>query len=34
MYRFKTAYPPAEKDLIDVRALAQAYRFELPDAYR
>ncbi|MEU1430904.1 aminoglycoside nucleotidyltransferase [Nocardia sp. NPDC005746] len=34
MFTFKTAYPPAAKDLHDVRALAAKFDFPVPDAYR
>ncbi|RAG83146.1 hypothetical protein DN069_23880 [Streptacidiphilus pinicola] len=34
MFRFKTAYPPAEKDLWDVRALAEQYGSEIPATHR
>ena len=34
MFRFKTAYPPAPKDLRDVRALAERYGFEVPTTHR
>lgn len=33
MFRFKTAYPPAAKDLADVRALHDAYGFEIPPSH-
>lgn len=33
MFTFKTAYPPKEKDLQDVRALSKKFGFELPEAY-
>ena len=33
LFRFKTAYAPREKDLIDVRALAQAYGFAVPPTH-
>jgi lincosamide nucleotidyltransferase A/C/D/E len=34
MFRFKTGYVPAEKDIIDVRALADRYNFEIPNTHR
>ncbi|WP_344487749.1 nucleotidyltransferase domain-containing protein [Nonomuraea monospora] len=34
MFRFKTAYPPQDKDLEDVRALGEAYGFEIPATHR
>lgn len=34
MFRFKTAYDPAPKDLLDVRALAESYGFEIPPSHR
>lgn len=34
MFRFKTAYPPAEKDLRDVAALAEHFGFEVPPTHR
>ncbi|MGR6918237.1 nucleotidyltransferase domain-containing protein [[Actinomadura] parvosata] len=34
MFRFKTAYPPKDKDLEDVRALAERYGFEIPPTHR
>lgn len=33
MLRFKTGYPPKEKDLKDVRALCEKFGFELPSSY-
>lgn len=33
MFRFKTAYQPAEKDLNDVHALAIQYGFEIPKSH-
>jgi hypothetical protein len=33
MSRFKTAYPPAEKDLADVRALHEKFGFPIPPSY-
>ena len=33
MFRFKTGYEPTEKDLRDVRALAEKFGFELPVRY-
>jgi lincosamide nucleotidyltransferase A/C/D/E len=33
MLRFKTAYEPAPKDLVDVRALAQKFGFEVPPTH-
>jgi lincosamide nucleotidyltransferase A/C/D/E len=33
MFRFKTAYPPAAKDLADVRALHDVYGFEIPPSH-
>lgn len=34
MFQFKTAYPPAAKDLRDVRALSARFGFDLPADYR
>jgi len=34
MFRFKTGYSPAEKDIIDVRALADKYGYEIPATHR
>jgi lincosamide nucleotidyltransferase A/C/D/E len=34
MFSFKTAYSPAEKDLWDVRALAERFGFSLPEGFR
>ncbi|WP_019929737.1 nucleotidyltransferase domain-containing protein [Nocardia sp. BMG111209] len=34
IFQFKTAYPPAHKDVRDVRALGDRYGFDLPAAYR
>lgn len=34
MFRFKTAYEPAPKDLVDVQALADYYGYETPPTYR
>jgi len=34
MFRFKTAYNPAPKDLIDVHALAEKYGYEIPETHR
>ena len=34
MFRFKTAYEPAEKDLVDVEALAARFGFEVPPTHR
>lgn len=34
MFRFKTAYDPAAKDLLDVRALAGKFGYELPRTHR
>jgi len=34
MFKFKTAYPPSEKDLQDVQALATKYGFEIPVTHR
>ncbi|WP_214405662.1 nucleotidyltransferase domain-containing protein [Pseudonocardia lacus] len=34
MLRFKTAYPPAAKDLADVRALCAAFGYAVPDTHR
>ncbi len=34
MFRFKTAYPPKDKDLADVRALGEKYGFEIPATHR
>ena len=33
-FRFKTGYPPREKDLIDVAALADKFCFEVPESHR
>lgn len=33
MFRFKTAYDPAPKDLIDVQALADKYGYEVPESH-
>jgi lincosamide nucleotidyltransferase A/C/D/E len=34
MFKFKTAYPPGEKDLQDIQALATKYGFEIPATHR
>ena len=34
MFRFKTAYEPAPKDLIDVQALADRFGFTVPASHR
>ena len=34
LFRFKTEYAPRPKDLIDVRALADAYGFDVPATHR
>ncbi|SDK40904.1 lincosamide nucleotidyltransferase A/C/D/E [Nonomuraea maritima] len=34
MFRFKTAYPPEDKDLHDVGALSERYGFEVPATHR
>lgn len=34
MFQFKTAYPPAPKDRLDVQAMSARFGFELPPAYR
>jgi len=34
MFRFKTAYPPSEKDLHDVGALAQKFGFTVPPTHQ
>jgi lincosamide nucleotidyltransferase A/C/D/E len=34
MFKFKTAYPPQEKDLKDVRALSNKFGFELPTSHQ
>jgi lincosamide nucleotidyltransferase A/C/D/E len=34
MFRFKTAYQPAEKDVSDVHALAIKYGLEVPESHR
>jgi lincosamide nucleotidyltransferase A/C/D/E len=34
MFRFKTAYPPKPKDLVDVRALAEKYGYDVPATHR
>ena len=33
-FRFKTGYPPREKDLIDVAAMADKFGFEIPQSHR
>jgi lincosamide nucleotidyltransferase A/C/D/E len=33
MFQFKTAYPPAAKDVADVRALCERFGFPVPAAY-
>ena len=34
MFQFKTAYPPAAKDRLDVQAMSARFGFELPASYR
>lgn len=34
MFRFKTAYDPARKDLIDIQALAKEYNYYIPETHR
>lgn len=34
MFRFKTAYEPAPKDLLDVQALSDKFGFEIPLSHR
>ncbi|WP_410588194.1 nucleotidyltransferase domain-containing protein [Amycolatopsis sp. lyj-23] len=34
MFQFKTAYPPAAKDLLDVRAMSARFGFALPASHR
>ncbi|MDY0909380.1 nucleotidyltransferase domain-containing protein [Microbacterium sp. CFBP9034] len=34
LFRFKTAYEPAPKDLLDVRALADKFGYEVPATHR
>lgn len=34
MFRFKTAYEPAPKDLVDVSALAEVFGYEIPPSHR
>jgi lincosamide nucleotidyltransferase A/C/D/E len=34
MFAFKTAYPPSEKDLRDVDALARRFGFTVPGTHR
>ncbi|HQR06318.1 MAG TPA: hypothetical protein PLN21_05825 [Gemmatales bacterium] len=34
MFRFKTSYAPAEKDCLDVQALAQQYAWEVPESHQ
>ncbi|MEV7805814.1 hypothetical protein AB0O28_22985 [Microbispora sp. NPDC088329] len=34
MFAFKTAYPPAEKDLKDVHALSETFGFAIPPTHR
>jgi len=33
MFRFKTAYEPAAKDLADIRELAKALGYRIPDSH-
>lgn len=33
MFRFKTAYEPKEKDLHDVKALAEKFGYSIPDSH-
>lgn len=33
MFQFKTAYPPAAKDRLDVQALSERFGFDLPAGY-
>jgi lincosamide nucleotidyltransferase A/C/D/E len=34
MFCFRTAYESAEKDLLDIRALADRFGFEVPPTHR
>lgn len=34
LVRFRTGYPPRDKDSLDVRALCERFGFELPEPYR
>jgi hypothetical protein len=34
MFRFKTEYAPAEKDIIDIQALAEKYGYEIPNTHQ
>jgi len=34
MFKFKTAYVPKEKDLKDVRALAEKYGYDIPESHQ
>lgn len=34
MFRFKTAYAPAPKDLLDIQSLVDTFGFELPPTHR
>ena len=34
MFRFKTSYTPAPKDIIDVQALAEKYGYDIPITHR
>jgi len=34
MFKFKTAYPPKQKDLQDVKALADEFGFEIPATHK
>jgi lincosamide nucleotidyltransferase A/C/D/E len=34
MFRFKTGYTPAGKDIIDINALAEKYGYEIPNTHR
>jgi lincosamide nucleotidyltransferase A/C/D/E len=34
MYRFKTAYNPAPKDIVDIHALAEKYGYDIPTTHR
>jgi hypothetical protein len=33
MFRFKTSYPPAAKDIDDVRRLAERFGFTIPPTH-
>ena len=34
MFKYKTAYPPKEKDLQDIQALAEKFGFTVPDSHK